>query len=197
METTIDDRKEFAKMMTVAATLYERDLDEMLIEVYFRALKEFSIDEVRNAFNRHIRASKWFPKPVELIQRINGDDESLEGRAIEQASLVWESIARVGHSQSVCFNDKVTAAVIDKIWGGWSKMACETKEHEQKWFIKDFIKYYEQFTRGGIKQEGALLGWHDLNNRKNGYSVDPDPVMIGYEPVEIAIEESTPVTIES
>lgn len=182
MENNREERANFAKLISMTADVYGKELNDALVLIYFKALNEFSISEVNTAFNKHIREERFFPKPVDIIDRINGVDGNLEGRAILQASLVWDSISTVGHAKTVIFKDQTTAAVIENGFGGWCKMCSEMQEREHKWFLKDFVKIYMVYARSGIKCSGKLLGWYDMNNFANGYlGKESEVVLIGHD----------------
>lgn len=63
---TDDDRKAFAGLMARLATVYRETLSDALLEAYFEALRDYELEFLEPAAARHIRESKWFPKPVEL-----------------------------------------------------------------------------------------------------------------------------------
>lgn len=183
------DGKEFGKILSITAEVHGKELSKIVVGVYFETLKEFTIDEVSSAFNKHLREAKYFPKPSEIIDIIKGIDGSIDGQAMIQASIVWNAIGRIGHGSSIQFKDPVTTAVINQAFGGWIKLASEMVDREHKWFMKDFTKFYETYARAGIKQEGKLLGWHDIDNRAKGYDTESDPVLIGFDNVIKHLEQ--------
>ena len=181
------DQKRFVEILTATAVLYGKDLNEMVIDLYYQTFEKYGIDDISAAFTKHIRSSKYFPKPAEIREQLRGVGDDLEARALQQATAVWNAIARVGHGSSVYFKDPVTAAVVKGVYGGWCKLASETKEAEQKWFIKDFTTYYQNYARAGAKCYEKQLGWYEHQNQLNGYYFDQDTYVIGSKAGEIKL----------
>ena len=95
------------------ATFYpDKEPSELSIDIYYRALEKYPIEHIVAAFDMAIQKCRWFPKPVELIEFISGDNVPVEDRATKEAIRVIESIRRVGGYKSIQFDDPVTNAVI-------------------------------------------------------------------------------------
>jgi hypothetical protein len=65
------------RMVLSVAEMYGEALSEDRTAAYVEALIDVPIDELRLGVQRHIRLSKWFPKPAELRQAV---DRELEAR---------------------------------------------------------------------------------------------------------------------
>ncbi len=50
--TMESDLKQFAKIMSVLGELYSKPLSEILIEIYWRVLKNYSLQEIKAVFIR-------------------------------------------------------------------------------------------------------------------------------------------------
>ncbi len=181
------DQKRFIEILTTAAGLYEKDLTEMVIEVYYQTLQGYSIEDISATFTKHIKSSKYFPKPAEILEVLHGVGDELDARSLQQAAAVWNAIARVGHGSSVFFKDPVSAAVVKGVYGGWCKLASETKEAEQKWFMKDFTTYYQSYARAGAKCHEKQLGWYEHQNQLSGYDFGQAAYLIGTSADEIKL----------
>jgi len=174
--------REIAKLLTMTAALYDKELNEMLLELFYNALDGFELERIKAAFTQHVKRSRFFPKPADIIEIMRGTGDDLESRAIQQANLVWCSIASVGHGATVLFKDPVTNAVVEQCFGGWCQLAGESKERELKWFLKDFEKYFRVYAKAGIERHEPLPGWYDIQNRERGFEIESEgPVMIGFE----------------
>lgn len=68
--------REFKNLFDDMAGYYDKpELSEGVLMIYFAALKEFSIEQVRHAANKHIQDDKhgpFFPKVANIIEHLNG-----------------------------------------------------------------------------------------------------------------------------
>ena len=190
-----EDYKQFANALGVLCEIHGKELSPLATQVYFKALEKFSIEEVEAAFsNAHVNC-KWFPKPVELIELIQGGPENLSDRAEVEAGKVLQAIKSHGAYLSVQLDDPVTAAVIQQGFGGWIKLCEDLKADSEKWFRKDFVKIYQAYARQGIKYDGHLAGLIEAENTTRGFTAHiPEPVLIGYDDKPKRIQDETDIT---
>lgn len=66
------DKQEFASIVRGTADAYGKEATNNLLRMFWGVLREFSMDQIRNAFTAHVRCSKFMPAPKEIIDRING-----------------------------------------------------------------------------------------------------------------------------
>ena len=62
------DRPKFAAMLATLAEIYERTVTQQVAEIYFTALKDFSIDDVKMAVEHAVKTNRFFPRPAELLE---------------------------------------------------------------------------------------------------------------------------------
>ena len=184
------DKKRFCELLITTAELFEKDLSTPILNLYFTALENFSIDQVEKALGKVIMLCKFFPKPVEIIELIPGGPGNLADTAQVQADIVVNAIKKIGPYQSVYFSDPVTTAVIQRCFGGWIQICTETMEADLKWFRKDFVSYYQIYFRHNIKSTDKLIGLIEDNNATKGYLDHiPKPVMIdGVDVIKIELK---------
>ena len=184
---TKQDELKFAELMAVLAEVYDdgRPPSKLKMEVYFQALKQFSIDEIERAVKGLIytRATASFPKPAELIQEIRGTTSN-------RATMAWldvlEAVNRVGNYRGVKFSDPVIHGVIE-VMGGWVKLAESLKWDEEKWKQKEFEKLYEVLAKNPREKTPKYLpGLCEIQNAVNGYEVESEIVKIGYKKLQLA-----------
>jgi ribosome maturation factor RimP len=65
-----DDRAAFSLGLRLLAVVFRAKASPPLVEVYFRALSEFDLADVKQAMKTAAACDDWFPKPVELRQTI-------------------------------------------------------------------------------------------------------------------------------
>lgn len=169
----------FTELMAILTKYFKEDMGESIAELYYQRLKDYSIDQVEKAIGRAIYELKFMPKIVELVEFIGSGPAKLEDIATIQADLVIRAIRRIGGYRSVNFQDPVTKAVIERCFGGWIQMCEELMEVDEKWFRKDFAKYYQSYSRQNIRIKHSLPGRHEVFNQIRGYLEHiPEPIQV-------------------
>ena len=116
---TQQNLSEFARLCAVMGEAFGKPVNTSLIEIYFRMLKDFSVEQVTSAVEQAIAKKKFFPKVAELRELIEGNPED---RAANAWAAFLEAAAN-GGTASVQFSDKATAAAMDATFGSWLE-AC-------------------------------------------------------------------------
>ena len=163
----------FFEYMALLGEIFDRKISQVLIEAYFKALKDIPSDLVFQAFEHAIAHCRFFPKPAELRQLALGKDE-------DSALLAWviveKAIRHVGAYDSVRFNDPIIHSAIEGM-GGWVKL-CETPETELKWKAKEFQTLYRAMKGKRVHPE-YLPGIVERDNAAFGFVDDiPEPTAI-------------------
>lgn len=179
------DFDDFVLMLGEIAALYQRDLSDGVIRLYWNALSPYDLAAVRQAFDRHARnveAGMFMPKPADLIRM-------LEGSTKDRAFLAWAQVERamrtVGGYQSVVFEDAITMRVIDDM-GGWPRL-CDTLVSELPFRARDFeVAYRGWVERSEVPAHAACLpGRHEIANGSQFAHFNGPPALIG-DPVKCA-----------
>ena len=63
---TQDDRPRLSKLLAVFGETFQEAVSDLRAEAYFVALCDIPIEALERAGLRHMRESRFFPKPVEL-----------------------------------------------------------------------------------------------------------------------------------
>jgi hypothetical protein len=140
------DFERFIKAFAILCEVFEKEASQVLQAAYFKSLERFTIEEVEKSISNAVRGSRFFPRPVELIEYIVGGPQKTEDKAILQAQEVLEAVRRVGGYRSVKFADPITAAVIRQGFDGWSNLCRDMTENQCKWFVKDFSRLYQAYA---------------------------------------------------
>ena len=121
------DRAPFAELMIGVGEVYGEPVSDARMELYYRALEDLSLDEIRAAANAHVRGSRFFPKPAELR-------EAIDGSAEDRAELAWTSVVALvrrygypgvdGRGTAPEFPDEATRRAAMELYGGWRSL-CE------------------------------------------------------------------------
>lgn len=136
------------KMVGLAEVLGPKELSETILTIYWKVLKNLSIEDFRNAVNIVASSNKFFPKPAELIAAVAPDSE---GMAIVAYDRVMDAMS-IGTYETICFDDPAINAAISSM-GGWIEFG---KKENNEWTRKDFYKAYQVHSKR-IKA-GNLLG---------------------------------------
>lgn len=169
-------KKDFMQNLFKLSAILDGNLTDPKAEIYWEILKEYADEEIKKAIISALKTCKFFPKPAEIIELIEGDktDKSL---------LAWvkvkNAIERIGSYQSVIFDDPIIHVVID-ILGGWQKI-CLTLIDDMKWVQKDFERLYQVYQNQPLGEyPSRLIGIHEQTNREKGH-VDfiPKPIRVG------------------
>ncbi len=152
----------FFEGMAALGETFGVEITGIKLKVYKMALGEYDDDRIRQAMGLALKTCKFFPKPVELI-------ELIEGKKDDQAALAWEALLdtaqRVGQYQSVLFEDGRIARAV-RLLGGW-QTCCQWKTDELKFLRIDFIKLFG--TMAGHPEPEVLDGIAAVNASAHGF----------------------------
>ena len=163
--------EKFDQNLAVMAETFDKPLSALLIKVYQRALSDYSDDQIEHAMMTAIMSLKWFPKPVELI-------ELIEGKSEERAILAWDSvlqaIQRHGTGESVMFEDGRAGKAIE-LMGGWEQLGRMLID-DLKWKQQEFLRIYRALPE---MPPVTLHGRFATGNAARGYLEHiPEPIRI-------------------
>lgn len=172
------DKAEFANIVKAVLDMKGKEVSPAVLRLWWAALEEFSIEEVRHGFTRYVRSpdsGSFAPMPADIIRMIEG---SAGDRGMLAWSKVQEALKRVGGWQSVCFDDPIIHCVLEDM-GGWPKL-CSTESNEMSFRAADFAKRYRAYAERGMPAQYPpyLTGRHETSNRIGGFT-PPPPMLIG------------------
>lgn len=152
-----EERTRFLTAFRALAELHNRDVSKALTKLYHSTLAQHDIETVLASFRLAATNLRFFPKPVELLEFINGTPADLEVEAALQADEVLMAIRQKGIYTNVRFLNPTTNAVVRQGFGGWREL-CSLKEDAIKWFLRDFTKRYIQFKQAGVESAKTMRG---------------------------------------
>lgn len=158
-------------MLGLLEVFREPEMSEFRLLAYKGALDAFTDDQVERAILEAARSKKFFPKPVEIVELIQGNGEDKALGAWEQ---LQQAVSRAGAYQSVLFEDPKISRVI-KILGGWETV-CMWPMDEMQFRRHEFLQAYKSLGDGGPPE--VLAGIHDRQNTAIGYG-STAPIVIG------------------
>jgi hypothetical protein len=156
------NRMKFVEMITGLAEALGSEMSVAKLSIYENSLKRFTDEQIQSAINLAASTFKFFPKPRELI-------ELIEGKKEDQATLAWEALLdtmkHVGAYQSVLFEDGRIARAVN-LMGGWQNL-CQSEEKNLKFLRNDFMKIFSSMP---VDTEPEVLdGIGNLQASAHGY----------------------------
>lgn len=172
------DKRDFAAVLRATLDVYGKEASPDVLRIWWAALQDRSIDEIRIGFSRYIRSTEsgsFPPKPADIIRMIDGTSSD---RGMVAWSKVHEAILRVGSYRSLAFDDPIIHVVIEGM-GGWPAL-CATPKDELPFRSNEFSKRYRALaeTGGASSYPSYLVGISESQNNMNGFKSDP-PMLIG------------------
>lgn len=166
------NRKLFAEYVALMGEVFEKEITEAIRNLYWRILEPYSDEQAERAFKTVIATRKFFPKPAELLEVLEGTPEDRAQEALEK--VLW-AVRHVGPYASVTFDDPKIHGAIEAM-GGWIAFQDCTMD-EWTWRQKDFLRHYAIQTAKG--QPDHLAGLVELANRERGYVEHlPEPTRV-------------------
>lgn len=175
------DKPAFAQLFLTVSKVYKREFCESTLEIYWWALADFTFEDVKSAFEKHIANTndgRFMPLPANLRCYLLGDSNA-------QALFAWTkvqlAIRSVGAYESITFDDPIIHwIIVDK--GGWIQL-CKLTEHDLKFYQAEFVKRYAAYSlKCPSTYPSHLVGVLEHQNTMQGYPI-PEPFLMGDEPL--------------
>jgi hypothetical protein len=159
------DIEAFAGLMAILAELFGKDLNAQLVEIYFLALAQWPIEHIAAAVDEAVRTLKFFPKPAELIELMEGSPDDQAEHAFGQ---FWLAVIRCGTYRSLYCEDDVLAEVIRRQFGSWADAGNiprpEYDPPAHQIHRKNFLSTYRDLARQRQRWDPYLVGKFEAEN---------------------------------
>lgn len=177
-----EDSHRFAELMGVLYEVYgrrDKPLSDVLIEVYWNACSELTIEQFSEAVNKIMRTKTMqiFPPPAEIMEAIG---DSIEDKAL----LAFDTLINaLDYYRSVVFEDGTIGKVVEAM-GGWS-VVNDWKTDDRRFHRAEFIKLYKTYDLRGPWPEAKFAGAFEIDNSRKGLTeYIPEPRRIGKQDTE-------------
>lgn len=191
------EKVEFFELLAGLSEIFDKILSKTTLEIYWNALREYSLDDFKRATNNIVQTHKYatFPKPAEFIEFIN-PPEDIAVKAEFALDEFWERFNNSGYN-SFEWRDPILAMTIEH-YGGW-RMILDTFPRadlkDQSFWMKDFKKIYGMFVRYPRKNVRLrFIGLFESDNKAKGYLTDktghPIPLPDGKGYIKIGSPEA-------
>ena len=184
------NKTKFAEFMAALGEIFDKDISKTLSLVYWKTLEPYPDKECEKAFNSIITTAKFWPKPAELLEALNGTDEEA---AINAWTKVSMAVRTIGPYKPVQFDDSAIHSALEAM-GGWVEFQ-NCSMNDWKWKQKEFERIYLLMTKKdehpkylpGITKKiscpncGQQLGQKELERRQGkcpvcGKIIKPIPI---------------------
>jgi hypothetical protein len=147
-----DDKDAFGDVMRALCRTFAVECDASLLRGYWLGLRQFSIEQVQSAVAECIATASYFPKPVEIREKITGTEQ-------QRSELAWSDVLRavpLGPWKHIDFADRIINATIRQL-GGWPAFLGRfSSATEEKWAKKDFERTYANLANSNVDGEICL-----------------------------------------
>lgn len=167
-------KKQFVERMAVMGEIFDKELTQALMNIYWEVVKNYDDQEVNAMFEHLLATCRFFPKPADMINALCG---SVEDRAQDAWIMVDNAIRQIGTYRSIIFEDPIIAKTIETM-GGWEAFG-EILEKDWHWHQKEFVKIYKAMNRRKEIGPGKVVGYIERENA--GKLMDeftPEPVNV-------------------
>jgi hypothetical protein len=172
-----NDKITFFEIMTGMAEIFEREVSKASLEIYWQALRQFNMTEIKRATNYIIATRKYpgLPKPAEFIEYIH-PPEDIEAKA-ELATDNILNLLAAGDYRSFEINDPVLAMAIEHL-GGWEYVnrtfpRYADQARDQEFWLKNFKNVYKIFLKNPRPNpQMRIAGQLERDNKSKGYITD-------------------------
>jgi hypothetical protein len=154
---TSGDREAFMVLMLGLGETYGEPVSDVRMEIYFHALVDLALNDVRTAANRHVRWQKFFPRPSELREAVQGSTE-------DRAELAWMNVLQlvrhVGYMGQPVWSDRAQERAALELYGSWRNL-CDNLPNagpELLGIAKTFKATYAAYSRRAADSHPQLPG---------------------------------------
>jgi hypothetical protein len=151
------EKPEFSRLLTNVMAYFGKDCTPFVLDLWWGACTNFSIEQVRKALNAHAMDAErgvYAPKVADIVR-------VLAGTSTDRAALAWGKVlgamGSVGAYSDVVFDDPaIHAAIVD--CGGWTKI-CRGEMAELSYLQHRFCLAHKAYTeRGAFEYPSQLCG---------------------------------------
>jgi len=152
------DYNEFKSKMTAMGELYSKDISDSLLDIYWNALKNISIQDFNKGISLHTvdqDSGRFFPKPANIYGNVTVSQGQYDDNAADSANLAWEQVMLAASGRRVDITDQKALAAI-RSQGGINRIGL-TNYDDLVWVKKEFIEAYVMYGRTPLDELPAHL----------------------------------------
>ena len=181
------NKKEFATLLYGTGEMYDRAVSTNLLQLYFSALRGYSIEDVTKGIGDHALDPKhgsFFPKPADIVRHLQTGKLSTE----EKAELAWAQIThevrRIGVYGKLVLDDKQALAAL-RSFTSWKEF-CLMDVTKQTWAKKEFLSMYSTYQNTPLEMlPSSLPGLVELQHHKEKEAQSLQNILGGMEKFKV------------
>lgn len=177
-----DHAEEFGRRLVALAEVFDVKLSPQRQALYFDALRDLPYESCVTALHAAVKVCKFFPRPVELREFVQGDAED----AAEAAWVAFrQAMGRIGHYSSLVVRDAALGEAILALFGTWPAACCAELSPEM-WASKrkEFGRVYRMLRQRRLEGSRYLPGVAEHHNSQRA-------AWIGFSPVGVLERDGT------
>jgi len=152
-----EDRELFNKAMLDTYDIFGKEANVRTIDLYFRLFEKYDINTILNALESVLKTSKYYPKPSEIIEQIEG------GNPDDMADEAYTDFMRFYHDCDifpVIFSDKITMRVLKDMpnWNWDIKNNTDNGQSLYFEFKRIYKRYYKLWKSGEWEPDVLMIG---------------------------------------
>jgi len=147
----VSDKQNFVRILnaTFAMSAKWQMPDGVGIEMWWRCLEKFTIDQVAHGFQAHLtdgERGQFQPMPADIIRHIEGGNKATrEARAEYAWRLVLDNLNTY---ESAVFDDPAIHYAIKTVFGSWEDVGSMDMSKEAPFRRRDFVRAYISWKPG-------------------------------------------------
>lgn len=174
------DAKPFKTLLQGVYSFYRAELTSFHFDVWWQAMKGYSLGGVSDAFNRHVMNpdnGQFLPKPADVVKLVDGGTQ-------ERGLVAWSkfelAVQFCGPYQTIVFDDPIIHAVAQDM-GGWAHLCGKTMD-EWPFVRNEFVNRYRAYAvKPLLTYPAKLVGIAEASNAEKWPQHVPAPKFIGDE----------------
>lgn len=143
----------FKRFMAGLGETFDKNISETLSDIYWHALKNHSDEQCKDAFNQVFLKFKFFPKPAEIIELINGKNIKIEDKALVTANRIIAHLEQYGARVFPNLDDDPVAKYLMTTRWNYYEWASQILTSELKWWVKEFCELYRAYSESSLPLE--------------------------------------------
>lgn len=162
------DKNEFKTQMIGLGEIYPKEITKSLLMIYFQALTEYSIEDVKIGITKHLVCQKhggFFPKPADIIRNIEVDKPSCDLKANSAWLEIIQTMSSKGAYGNLELEDKQAIMAV-KMLGSWRDL-CHTDLNKLDFKKRQFLENYKDLENTSVENmPKSLPGLIDLDKQR-------------------------------
>jgi hypothetical protein len=181
------DETTFVQLMAVLGETFGKEVSPSLASIYFRAFEAWGLDAFEKAVNKAVVSLKFFPKPVEIIELIEGNAADHITLAEQAWHQLWQALDRSGTYRSLFCEDRVLAETIRRMFGDWPAAGMLPRPESDQGPMyqvrhKEFVATYARLLKTREAFEPYLMGRTESENDAGALAAFGQGQLVTYLP---------------